>query len=158
MRGERLRLLLTGVLALHMLFVADSLGKGWLPGGSTWLSAIKAHQSWEMFGKPRPKGWAMEAHGVRHKERTLLWPSVAREPSPWLYSRKSKVQQNLAKKAGANTRKHLARLLCEQDPTLDGGEITLFTLDRPTIKQYRNEGEHGITWRQTAVLPFECSR
>ncbi len=155
--SERLKLLLTGLLVLHLLIVVDNLGPGWIPGGQTWLKTVRAGQSWDMFSRPRPKGWALEVYGVRDGERALLWPSAAREPSRLLYSRTTKVQQNLSQKKGASKRQHLARLLCDQDPSLQAVELTNFALNRPRKEAYRKHPDAVIEWNEIGTYRFECS-
>jgi len=155
------RRLLTAVLVLHLGAVADGLAGYHLPGSKLWLRATQTNQSWEMFGHPRPRGWTMETWGIRRdSERVLVVPSVVRRPGEqyfrWRYRRTVKLQINMAKKSGRKQRKPYAHWVCTENPELRQVELLLYSLDRPTMEEYRRDQEPEIEWSHTKTLEYPC--
>lgn len=138
-RSRTARLVLSAALVAHLVLVADRVAGSYLPFSTTWTKATLTGQKWNMFANPRPKGWGLELYGVgQDGERVLLMPSAVHvEPEvQLLYSRTVKVQQNLAMKAGAGRRKHLAAWACREHPDVVSVELDVLGVKRPKMRDY----------------------
>ena len=157
----RVRVLITAVVLLHLTAVVDVLTGDASTLSRGWTRTTMTAQSWDMFSKPRPKGWGMEAFGV-HEDgtRERLMVSKARvEPGIQLrYSRLVKVQQNAAIKGGDRTRQGLADWYCQMHPELVRVEIEQFNLLRPTMKEYRGNPDATVGYEVFITREFPCTR
>ena len=156
-RSRTARLALSAVLVVHLLLVADRVVGSYLPLSAAWTKATLTGQKWSLFANPRPKGWGLEVYGVGPDgERRLVMPSALHvEPEvQLLYSRRVKVQQNLAMKAGAGKRKHLAAWACREDPSLVSVELDVLGVKRPKMRDYSDaDAPFELNVIKTVVFP-----